>query len=385
MKATRALLPALCAALLSLALAACGGRTTTTSPSGTGASTVTSAPTPRGVGHVFLIVLENEDAATTFSARSPAPYLATTLRRQGAFIPNYYGIAHHSLSNYLALISGQAPTLVTQADCPVFLDLRPGRPRPDGQVFGQGCVYPPSVDTVAGQLEAKGLTWKGYMEDMGSDPGRDGGRACAHPAIGTADRAQRATAADQYATRHNPFVYFHSIIDRAATCAARDVPLTALPRDLARARTTPNLSFITPDLCHDGHDDTCADGGPGGLGAADAFLRTWVPRITGSPAFRRDGLLIVTFDEGGADSAACCGERHGPNTPAPGGLGGGAGGGRVGAVLLSPFIRPGTTTTDAYNHYSLLRSVEDMFGLGHLGYAAARGLRPFGTDVLNRR
>jgi hypothetical protein len=282
------------------------------------------------------------------------------------------------------LISGQAPTLATQAGCPTFTDVLPGSPRADGQVLGQGCVYPASVPTLAGQLEAKGLSWKGYMEDMGNDPVRDGGRTCAHPAIGATDRTQRAAADDQYATRHNPFMYFHSIIDKPATCAARNVPLTALPDDLARAQTTPNLSFITPDLCHDGHDDTCADGGPGGLATADAFLRSWVPKITGSPAFRRDGLLIVTFDEGGADSSACCGERHGPNTEAPG-LDGGRGGGRIGAVMLSPFISPGTTTTYAYNHYSLLRSVEDIFGLPHLGYAAADGLRPFGDDLLNRR
>ncbi|MEA2303350.1 MAG: phosphatidylinositol-3-phosphatase, partial [Solirubrobacteraceae bacterium] len=190
--------------------------------------------------------------------------------------------------------------------------------------------------------------------------------------------------ADQYATRHNPFVYFHSIIDRPA-CAARDVPLSRLGGDLAQAATTPNLSFITPDLCHDGHDATCADGGPGGLPAADAFLRTWVPRITASPAFRRDGLLVIAFDEAAADSTACCGEQPGPNTPAPGGQSGGPGGGRTGAVLLSRFIRPGTTTAYEYNHYSLLRSIEDTFGLAHLGYAAAPGLRPFGSDVFTGR
>ncbi|HEV7495565.1 alkaline phosphatase family protein [Baekduia sp.] len=379
----RALLSALSAVAASGAIAACGGATT--APAETPATGAPSALTSRAIHHVFLIVLENEDAGTTFSADSPAPYLTKTLRRRGAFIPNYYGIGHHSLSNYLALISGQAPTLATQADCPTFTNVRPGSPRADGQVFGQGCVYPASVPTLAGQLQARGMTWKGYMEDMGDDPARDGGRACAHPAIGAADRTQSATADDQYATRHNPFVYFHSIIDKRATCAARDVPLTALPADLARVQTTPNLSFITPDLCHDGHDDTCADGGPGGLAAADAFLRSWIPRIAGSPAFRRDGLLIVTFDEGSADGAACCGERHGPNTMAPGGLDGGAGGGRVGAVMLSPFTRPGTTTTHTYNHYSLLRSIEDAFGLPHLGYAAARGLRPFGGDLINRR
>src|SRR4051794_6896977 len=72
------------------------------------------------VGHVFIVVLENEDAATTFAPDSPAPYLSRTLRGQGAFVPGYYGIGHNSLDNYLALVSGQAPNLVTQADCPLF-------------------------------------------------------------------------------------------------------------------------------------------------------------------------------------------------------------------------------------------------------------------------
>jgi hypothetical protein len=338
-----------------------------------------AAPPP--IGHVFVIVLENEDAATAFGPSSPAPYLAQTLTADGAFVPGYYGIGHASLDNYIAMVSGQSPTLVTQADCPVFLDVLPGLPAPGGQVLGQGCVYPRTVPTVAGQLQSRGLRWKGYMEDMGADPARDNGTACAHPAIGTPDRTQQASATDQYATRHNPFVYFHSVIDDRAGCAARDVPLTQLEADLGSAATTPSLSFIVPDLCHDGHDATCADGTPGGLPAADAFLRTWVPRITASPAFAADGLLVVTFDEAADDSSACCGERPGPNTPAPGGQSGGPGGGRVGAVLLSPFIAPGTVSAEQYNHYSLLRSIEDVFGLPHLGYAAASGLRPFGADV----
>jgi hypothetical protein len=320
--------------------------------------------------HVFVIVLENEDAATTFGPNSPAPYLAHTLTAAGAFVPNYYGTAHNSLPNYLAMVSGQAPTLATQADCPVFADVLPGLPAADGQVLGQGCVYPAAVKTVADQLDAAGFTWRGYMEDMGDDPVRDNGTTCAHPPLGTPDGTQQAAAEDQYATRHNPFVYFHSIIDAPARCAAGDVPLSRLSGDLASAATTPNLVFITPDLCHDGHDATCADGGPGGLPAADAFLRTWVPRITASPAYRRDGALVITFDEAANDSTACCGEQSGPNTPAAGGQSGGPGGGRVGAVLLSPAIAPGSVVTQAFNHYSLLRGIEDGFGLAHLGYAA---------------
>jgi hypothetical protein len=357
------------AALLLAALPACGAH---------------AAAVPPPAKHVFVIVLENKDADVTFGPSSPAPYLAHTLPSQGAFLPQYHGTGHNSLDDYISLVSGQAPTIATQADCPVYVDVLPGLPAADGQVVGQGCIYPASVKTIADQLEAKGLTWKGYMEDMGLDPVRDNGTTCAHPAIGTPDRTQQASATDQYATRHNPFVYFHSIIDRPAVCNARDVPLDRLTGDLARATTTPNLSFIVPDLCHDAHDATCADGGPGGLPAADAFLKTWVPRITGSPAFRRDGLLAVIFDEAEGDSSACCNEQPGPNTPAPGGQGGGPGGGRTGAVLLSRFIAPGTVTSQAYNHYSFLRSVEDVFGVGHLGYAGQEGLRPFGADVYTR-
>ncbi len=341
------------------------------------ASSAVAAPPP--IKHVFVIVLENKDAARTFAPDSPAPYLSKTLRSQGVYVPGYYGIGHLSLTNYVAMVSGQAPNPQTQGDCQLFSDFLPGLPGPDGQFVGQGCVYPSAVKTVADQLDARGLRWKGYMQDMGADPARE--RAtCAHPAVGARDGTQSATPADQYATRHNPFVSFHSIIDDQARCDAGDVPLDRLAADLGSAATTPNYSFITPDLCNDGHDAVCADGGPGGLEAADAFLQTWVPRIVNAPAFA-DGLLVVTFDEAESDSSACCGEQSGPNTPSPGGPEPGPGGGRVGAVALSPYIRAGSTSPEAYNHYSLLRSVEDLFALDHLGYAGRAGLRPFGDDV----
>jgi hypothetical protein len=189
---------------------------------------------------------------------------------------------------------------------------------------------------------------------------------------------------DQYAARHNPFVYFHSIIDSPA-CAANDVPLERLTTDLSRPRTTPSYAMVVPDLCEDGHDEPCVDGRPGGLVSADAFLRTWVPKILGSKGFADNGLLMVTFDEAEDDSSACCDEPTGPNTLANGAESGGPGGGRIGAVLISRFIRAGTVNDTPYNHYSLLRSVEDLFGLGHLGYAAQDGLKPFGTDVYNKR
>jgi hypothetical protein len=332
------------------------------------------------VKHVWVLMLENENADTSFGPQSKAPYLAQTLRSQGAFVPNYYGTGHLSLDNYISLISGQGPNPVTQADAPTFSEFLPGAEGPDGQAIGQGAVYPAWVKTVADQLDAKGMTWAGYMEDMGNSNTEP--KTCRHPAIGAQDQTQQAKVGDQYATRHNPYMYFHSIIDNQLKCDARVVPLDRLPAALASESATPNYSFITPSLCHDGHDEPCVDGQPGGLTSANDFLKTWVPAIMSSAAFRKDGLLIVTFDEAGSsDATACCGEKTSPNTPNNGGPTPGSGGGRVGAVLLSRFIKPGTETAQEYNHYSQLRSVEDLFGLDHLGYAGQDGLRPFGNDI----
>ena len=336
------------------------------------------------IHHVFIIVEENESASTTFGPNPPAPYLATTLRSQGAYLPNYHGIGHESNDNYIALISGQAPNPDNQADClPGYDDFEPDVIGSDGQAVGTGCIFPADVKTIADQLDAAGLTWRDYNQSMGADPSRESAE-CGHPGVGKPDNTQSATAGDQYATRHDPFVYFHSIIDDTALCDSHVVNLDQLPADLASAASTPNYVFITPDLCSDGHDATCADKTrPGGFAGIDAFLKQWVPQILASPAYRlQNGLLAIVFDEAStSDTSACCGEIPGPNSPEPGVNG--PGGGDTGAVLLSPCILAGTVSTHPYNHYSLLRSVEDIFGLPHLGYAQLPGETSFGDDVFN--
>ena len=345
---------------------------------GTSAGTA-SAKLPH-INHVFIVVLENENAADTFGPDTPAPYLAQTLRSKGAFLPNYYAIGHLSLDNYIAMVSGQGPNAETQSDCQIYTDFLPGIPTTDGQYIGQGCVYPPGVETIANQLEGSGYAWKGYMEDMGTP--------CRHPAINSPDDTQNAEVGDQYAARHNPFVYFRSIID-FPTCAQNDVDFSHLATDLQQDSTTPSYSFITPNLCNDGHDSPCVDGRPGGLETADQWLRSNVPAILGSPGFQNHGLLIITFDEaesgpgGEADSSACCGEVPGPNTINPGGPTPGPGGGRIGAVLLSPCIKPGTTDSTPYNHYSLLRTIERNFGLPYLGFARSPDPGAIGSATLN--
>jgi hypothetical protein len=358
---------------------ACGG--------GAKASSSPAANLPVGVPqikHLFVIALENEDAETSFGANPPAPYLGTTLREAGAYIPNYYGIGHESLDNYVAMVSGQPPNLQTQSDCQVYTEMLPGTQREDGVALGQGCVFPRGVRTVANQLESNGLRWRGYMQDMANSVPAGEPATCRHPAIGAIDPTQKARAADQYAARHNPFVYFHSIID-FPTCQENDVDLGQLPPDLASASATPNYAFITPDLCSDGHDETCANPAlPAGFAGIDAFLREWVPRIEASAAYHDQGAILVTFDESASGAASCCNEPIGPNTPNNGGPEYGSGGGRVGAVMISPCIKPGTVTQTPYNHYSFLRWVEDDFGLSHLADAGTAGLQTFGSDVFTR-
>ena len=418
------------------------------SASGTPHSTVARAALPPGkINHILVIELENEGYDATFGPVSPAVYLNGTLRRKGELLQNYYAIGHVSLDNYIAQVSGQAPTQDTQADCAdngfAFANVTPGTPDADqsvnpGQVDGEGCVYPASVPTIASQLDAKYppnptshvAAWRAYEQDMGNTPSRDGGSPdptggtdCGHPAIGAPDTAEVATPADQYTSRHNPFVWFHSVIDDTAECDANVVPLGTLgpngtpsptghlAQDLRSESTTPRFGFVTPNLCDDGHDGTCAGlnsagGQAGGLTAADGFLRAWMPLVFDSPAYKHgDMLVVITFDEsdvsGGAGAAtACCNEHPGPNTPAPGNAGAATdsaapGGGQIGALLLNPrYIVPGSTDTKgSYNHYSALRSYEDLLGLttggsdgeGHLGFAASKGLVPFGTDVFPTR
>jgi hypothetical protein len=332
--------------------------------------------------HVWTIVLENKDYDKTFGVKPGSPYLGTELPKQGALLSNYYGTGHLSLDNYITMISGQAANPITQSDCQLFQEFVGAMVGADGQAVGQGCVYDNDVPNVADQLEAKKLTWRGYMEDMGDDLARDGAKTCAHPPVNARDTTQGAAATSQYATRHNPFVYFHAVIDDQKRCDAHVVNLREMETDLKSVATTPNYSFITPDLCSDGHDESCVNTKQkGGYEGIEEFLREWVPRITSSPAYKTDGLLIITFDEAAADNSACCDNPTGPNTPRPGIQG--PGGGRIGMVLLSPYITPGTAVTDEIDHYGYLRTIEDLFGLEHLGYAARDGVKTL-TKAFNR-
>src|SRR5205823_982613 len=125
--------------------------------------------------------------------------------------------------------------------------------------------------------------------------------------------------------------------------------------------STANLSFISPNLCNAGAVTPCPDGSAGGAAAEDAFLTEWVPQILKAPAYKKDGLLIVTFGENGPSDAS--------NEP-------------VGTLVLSKFVTPGGTLVEPYGPYSLLASIEDLLGLGHLAMANASSTSSFAQSVL---
>jgi hypothetical protein len=251
--------------------------------------------------HIFIVVLENKEIGRVHQS-DRAPYLNQLAATYG-LATGYYGVAHPSLPNYLAILSGK--TLGVTDDC-------------------ERCYQ--SAPTLADQIEAHGLTWKAYFESMpgpcyvGSSP--DG----------------------LYAQKHNPFIYFDAIRDDPARCG-RIVPLDRLGDDLASGDVA-NLVWIGPNMRSSTHDAPVAEG--------DAWLAAHLPAVLQSPAFQQNGLLVVTYDEGDS-SDGCCGQRRG--------------GGNIMTVVASPLGKPGFVSDVPYSHYSLLRTIEDAWGLEHLGHA----------------
>lgn len=323
------------------------------------------------VKHVFLIVLEGHGYEEAFGATSAAPYFAQTLAGQGELLPNYYAVTQGGLANEIALLSGQGPTPETAGQCPEYTPIAPAPLGADGQLEGSGCVYPAETPTLPGQLIEAKMTWKAYVEGL-----VDG---CAH---------EEASP--------NPLLYFAALA-QAPECAKRDVGLDRLDADLKVARKTPTLSYIVPNACHDGGEIPCAAEAPTGLAGAAAFLETVIPKITASQAYKEGGLIALTFDQApqegpNADSSSCCATPEYPNLPAPatppptatGPVKPSGGGGRVGLLLISPFIEAASVNESVYyNHFSLLLSIEELLGLPPLGYAAGPALSGFESEIFN--
>ncbi len=394
--------------------------TTTTPDTQAGGTTKALAPS---IKHVWIVMLGDQRYDALYGPESKAPYLSKTLAAKGETLSGYYAIAHESLPNGIAVLSGQGPTEATQQNCPVFSNLDPGTIADDAtaQATGKGCVYSAQTYTLLDQLPAQNLTWKAYIESQ-APPATTPAPAtpaattttptttapatttpttttpaitpsvptqtCRHPQFDETDPWHVPTPGDPYVTWRNPLVYFHTIIDVADTCTKSVVGVDALSKDLAKASTTPNFSYVVPNVCNDGSDTPCAEGAPAGPAAADAWLQKTIPEILASPAYKDSGAIIITTDQAPstgatADSSTCCGTPNAyPNTTNPGGTATpGAGGGKVGALILSTLVKPGTVVSTPRNHYSLLKAVQDIFGLRYLGYSAAPKVKGFGKEI----
>jgi len=257
--------------------------------------------------HVVVVVLENQD----YDAVLREPYFHS-LARRGALFTHYEAVFHPSYPNYLALVGGAY--FGTTGDEQRDIDR--------------------SQRTIADLLEAKGLSWRQYAE--------------AYP--GACYRSEEAGRI--YARKHVPFLSFDSIATRPPRCASV-VPAAQFDR-----RQLPNFAFYSPDMCHDGHD-FCGSAfarlkslpGARYLGVVPpkllqsaTWLRGFLEPILADPVGTKDTLVVVTFDESLTE-----GNNH------------------VYTVFLGDMVRPGATIDGCYDHYNLLRTVEDNFGIGTLG------------------
>ena len=296
------------------------------------------------VKHVFLISLASPGYDAAFGTVSQMPYLSGTLRPQGVLLTNYSLLSEAALPNGIAALSGQKPTTASGADCPDY----------------EKCVFPVETLTLADQLGSARFSWRAYLEGM-TDPATGQPGNCVHPEPG----AEEAPAPGGYAPKLNPFVYFHSLLD-LGECATNDVPASELPEDLKAADATANFSYLSPGLCSAGFPGQCPEGTPDGAAAADAYLAKVVPEILASPAYKRDGLLIVAF------GAAAPAPAEPGAVPVADPL-------KTGALLVSPLLTPNSTDGAHYNPYSLLRSSDEMFGLEPLGAAAGAKVHSFAS------
>ena len=425
-----------------------GVGTTGTGNTGAGGGSLPSYNGLPPIPHIWVIQLSDQGYNQTFSPLSSNTYFNKTLAAQGDLLVNYYAITGGQLANEIAAVSGQGPTKQNTGNCPVYKNITPATQGSNGQIIGNGCVYPKTTKTIAAQLTAAHDTWKAYIQGIGSAKGD--AAPCTHPKINHGD-GPPPSPKHPYATWTNPFMYF-AAITAASDCAKENVGLDQLTKDIKSATTTPSVSFVVPSPCDNGSDHPCAPGAQSGLGPAESFLKSIVPKIEASPGYKIGGMIVITFDQAQqtgshADHTSCCDTPTYPNVPSasasaarvPTGagdlaatgsttststttstptstsatsstgstsststttssttsdtnttttstttstattpaVGGGltnptGGGGEVGALLISPWVKPNTNDVlNYFNHYSLLGSIEMLFGLNRLGYSSS--------------
>lgn len=345
----RTLLLPLVAALLLLAWTSSGRAGA--APAATTATTATTKT--EGVpafGHVFTIIGENTELGQV--NKTNAPYLIGTLKPTAAWLTDYFAVTHFSEANYAAMTSGQFTR------CQQF----------DGSIASCHQQTP----NLFRQLTDASVSWRSWMESM--------------PTPCQVTSAGAPKTLNHYAPKHNPAVFYDDVeglggvwsadpAGQSQLCKTQDIPtgsatvgndMSGFDTALAHAKyaTFPRFNYIVPNECEDGHDNCQPQGN--GVTQFDAFLAREVPKIMSSPAFGPDGLLIITYDEGTSNQGPGSSKQF-------------DGGGNVIFAALGPLVRQGTYG-GTFNHYSLLRTWEDGFGISeHAGLAGDPGTSPINT------
>jgi hypothetical protein len=272
--------------------------------------------------HVFVILMENT-SLSTLSAATNTPNLAA-MKTKYATGSDYHGVAHPSLPNYVALVSGGTQSIACDCD-------------PTGtactsstcNIFSSTCAcdQPTTVKHVGDQIETAGKAWMAYAENMGT--------AC------------NTTSTSPYATKHVPFLYFDDVVKDTTRCPAHVVDYTGFNPD-----TAPDFSFITPNLTDDMHDPVL--GGATNLANGDMWIGPVVDKITKSASYTSGGLLVVVWDED--DNSGI------PTADAP-----------VPIFVMSPYAKSGGYMSATHgDHYALLRTFEEGLGIStYLGMASS--------------
>ncbi|HET7760857.1 MAG TPA: alkaline phosphatase family protein [Phycicoccus sp.] len=322
--------------------------------------------------HVFVIMLENHSQSSVIGDPN-APFI-TSLSEQYATATNYYGVTHPSMPNYIAAIAGDNFGIQDDEDENVVNLDRPN---------------------LASQLTAKGIRWGAYMEDLPANKLDRYG-----PVVG-------GTEIKLYAKKHNPFVLFDAIKTNPSEMA-KVKDYSALAGDL-NSPHAPQFVWISPNQCNDmhggvyatvaGHPETPCPYGSAKDDANDAALKqkadTWVEKavgtIMGSKAWTKKSAIVIVTDEndytgnptnGGWESTdGCCGSpyvaAHDPRI-SPDWPGGTYGGGKIPAIVVTGAGPHHVVDPTPYNHYSLLTTIEQNWGLPYLGHAgeASEGVVP---------
>lgn len=323
-----------------------------------------SPPQVPRYAHIFVIIEENHTADEIVPNKA-APNL-THLAQSYGYAWRFYAERHPSEPNYVAILGGDTFGI---GDDDAFW-CKPGSkdiacPHAADPGYRDHTVAAPSL---ASQLAQHGLSWKGYFEDIPAG----GSRVWRSPT-----QASNGKPAGLYAVKHNGFMNFRDV-QNDPDLVRKTVGFDALARDLA-AGDMPNYAEIVPNQCNDMHGlpaganvpaDCTYDAGDKLISRGDATAGRLVAQIQHSPVWSKPGntAIVITFDEGdpthsGGHADGCCGATPAdPDNP---------GGGWIATIVITNHGPRALTDLNPYNHYSLLRTTEDAFGIGeHLGYAA---------------